>query len=176
MDATLADLEEMFRNLGPAAFRARWTHPVLVRQDSSGADEDAGFETGFMPRDTVDFDGPPPVSDAGAPGRVFAIFKPADRPFQERVGVGRARNTDVCIRLPRISKYHGYFTRSEDGGVHYFTDAGSKNGTTVDGDRLGPREPHELRPGSSVHLGPYHFVFYTAEALAELVGRRVDAH
>lgn len=175
MDRTIADLEEDFINLGAAAFRAQYRHPVLVRKDSDAADEGVGFRTEFMSRETLsamDSGERPPASAAKTPGQVHSIFKPAGKPFQERIGVGRAPNADVSVRLPRVSKYHGFFTRSDDGSF-LFTDAGSKNGTTIDGERLEARQAHAIAGGNSIHLGPYHFIFYLPEALHDLIERRV---
>lgn len=70
----------------------------------------------------------------------------------ERISVGRARNKDIVLRDPSVSKFHGWFTMDEYRSFQ-FADAGSKNGTTLNGRRLEARQPAPLNPGDSVVFG-----------------------
>jgi hypothetical protein len=70
----------------------------------------------------------------------------------ERISVGRARNKDIVLRDPSVSKFHGWFTMDEYRAFQ-FADAGSKNGTTVNGRRLDARQPLPLNPGDSLVFG-----------------------
>lgn len=70
----------------------------------------------------------------------------------ERISVGRARNKDIVLRDPSVSKFHGWFTMDEYRAFQ-FADAGSKNGTTINGKRLDARQPLPLNPGDNVVFG-----------------------
>ncbi|MCC6648510.1 MAG: sigma 54-interacting transcriptional regulator [Polyangiaceae bacterium] len=69
-----------------------------------------------------------------------------------RLGVfGRADAEAVGVRDARLSGQH--FTLSGHGGVPHVADAGSRNGTFVDGRRLGPTERVPLQDGTVVRAG-----------------------
>lgn len=66
-----------------------------------------------------------------------------------RTVVGRAREADVAISEHGVSRHHCTVIQS-DGGF-YIEDAGSTNGTLVNGDRVRSKE---LAPGDRIQLGP----------------------
>jgi len=64
------------------------------------------------------------------------------------------------LRHPRVSKFHAFFiTKAGDWSI---ADAGSTNGTTVNGVRLAPRKPALLRSGDQVGFGPIQTAFLDA--------------
>lgn len=84
--------------------------------------------------------------------QVFALAKrSAANPFSMMITFGRAPNNDLILELGQVSKFHGYF--SKQGEDWYVTDAGSTNGTTVDGVALEVRKPTLISPGAEVLLG-----------------------
>jgi hypothetical protein len=183
------------RRLGEERFAQKYPHAILLRrEDDAGEEPDANFHTAFMRRDfLVESDrpgsGPPQtplsISPAGSDlrpsdrpkphpvGEVLAIAKRQGAPFQDRIGVGRARNADICVLLPKVSKYHAFFTRKED-GAYTLTDAGSKNGTFIDGRQLAEKVAVPVEDGNEVLFGPYRFTFYTPEGFLSIVGRRAS--
>lgn len=177
-DLRIDDIVAEFKTIGDAAFRNRYRDPVLLRRDSAGGESQAAFHTAFMSRDMLrdtnelhESDLAP--SEGSEPGgEVVIVKKRAGGPFQERIGVGRARNADVHLPLPRVSKYHAYFTASDDRRQFFITDAGSKNGTLVDGAAIASRTPVPLQDGTEISIGPYLFLFYTPEGFHDLVSRR----
>lgn len=75
----------------------------------------------------------------------------ANRPLT----IGRTKATDVVIDDKTVSKLHAFFATQDDGTLR-LTDAGSTNGTFVDGVRL--RAPpagqeHVVAPGDVVRFG-----------------------
>lgn len=165
-----------YRDLGDAGFRRAHPHPVLLCREAGDKDE-ASFHTAFMSRDalfeTMSMnDGAPESGSESLEGRLFAVRKRQGGPFADRIGVGRARNADVSLPLPRVSKYHAYFSKEEGGTGYVLTDAGSKNGTSIDGAPLDPRTPHVVSDGAEITFGPYVFRFFTAAGFAEMVARR----
>jgi hypothetical protein len=177
------------RKLGDVRFAQRYAHAVLLRrEDDVGEEPDANFHTAFMRRDLLGDLGrpntgaetmrPPESRQSDRPkihpvGEILPVTKRQGAPFQERIGVGRARNADICVLLPKVSKYHAFFTRKEDGG-YTLTDAGSKNGTFVEGQLLAERVAVAVADGNEVLFGPYRFTFYTPSGFASIVTRRAS--
>lgn len=58
-------------------------------------------------------------------GEVYLL----DRPV---LTIGAARDNDVVVRLPGVSRLHARVVR-EGGGVYWVEDVGSRYGTTVNG-------------------------------------------
>lgn len=75
-----------------------------------------------------------------------------DAAYMDRVSLGRARNKDIVLRDPSVSKFHAWFEVAEDGAVT-IADAGSKNGTRVNGESLVARQPRQLALGDKLRFG-----------------------
>ena len=103
-------------------------------------------------------------------GSLFTLVFPL-RSAVHIVTVGRATGNDVEIPDPSVSRSHALIKRGE-GGVFLMRDAGSSNGTTVNGVSVlarGNGPPSELKPGDDVHLGRVACTFVDAEALRHFV-------
>lgn len=168
---------EWFERRGRSAFLVEFTHPVLVARENLETETEASFHTAFMSRtqflaemQKASGSGPDERPQIRA-GEVRLVRKAAGAAFADRVGVGRARNADVWLPNPRVSKYHAYFSGTPEAG-YTLTDADSRNGTWVDGEKLAPRTPVPLAEGSEVVFGPHRFTFYTPLGFCENIGRR----
>ncbi|MDH5490550.1 MAG: FHA domain-containing protein [Myxococcales bacterium] len=177
-DLRLEEIVQKYRQLGDAAFRNAYPHPMLVRRDARDGESEVAFHTAFMSRDmlrqTSELGQPDTLTDATRePGQqVLKVAKRAGGPFQDRIGIGRARNADVSLPLPRVSKYHGYFSWSLDGSEYFVTDAGSKNGTSVGGSLVPAKQAVPVSNGTEISFGPYRFLFYTPDGFADLIASR----
>ena len=171
--APLLDYVALYQRVGRGAFAREHHYPVLVRKDVAADSLNVGFHTAFSDSSGAR---PPrrPRSALALNGPVVRIEKRVGAPFAERIGVGRARNVDVCLALPRLSKFHAFFSCSDDLSKFFLTDAGSKNGTFVNGQQLEQRHAAELQNGDEVGLGPYSFVFLTPQGFAELLAKRSE--
>jgi len=76
----------------------------------------------------------------------------SDALYAERISVGRARNKDVVLRHPSVSKFHAWFEIGPD-GTAYVADAESKNLTRLNGETLLPRERTAVAHGDFVRFG-----------------------
>ena len=70
----------------------------------------------------------------------------------DRIVVGRARNKDVVLRHQSVSKFPAWFELDAEGTVRV-ADAGSTNGTKLDGRRLEPKELTEVPYGAQISFG-----------------------
>jgi hypothetical protein len=148
--------------------------PVLVRydEDDDDASPQRAYRTAFGRVESAHGAGPSPELDRDQElGIVVSIVKKEGAPFPEQIGLGRAANTDVCLPLGRMSKYHAFFREDGKGG-YVIADAGSKNGTWVDGSRLAPKHPVAVVDRSRIRVGPYKFLFYTWQGLLRLLAQR----
>lgn len=156
-------------------FRARGEGPFLVLQiPPAEATSKRSFKTiDVRPEDLkADHEArtAPPVA------YVFRVEKAeGSGAGQGMITIGRTKNNDIQIDHPKISKLHAYFRVGIQGEISII-DAGSKNGTTVDGERLTKAEAHPLKGGEAVALGTeisghYHTARTLYQALAaEKVG------
>lgn len=96
------------------------------------------------------------VSDFGeglVPGggaQVVWIRKRSEGVFSRLIGIGRTRNNDIVLPMAGVSKYHAYIQKDAETDTYTIADAGSKNGTLVDGSMLSPRHPMELQDNTPV--------------------------
>ena len=99
---------------------------------------------------------------------VFALLRKPGSVYRF-ISVGRTRNCDIPVPDESVSKLHALIR--EGGGTFVIEDAGSRNGTFVDGaaaQKRGEGEPSELRPGCTVAFGNVETRFYTPEAFQQL--------
>ncbi len=98
---------------------------------------------------------------------ILPIAKAANNPYSDRISLGRARNCDLVVRDPSVSKLHGHFRGSA--GELTFVDLGSQNGTRVNGNVLSRNVPHLIRDGDSMTLGSVKARIVGADALFDLL-------
>jgi FHA domain len=146
----------------PSAYVA-WPFPVLVRCDQYEDDEDRAFRTAYAKPDS-----PRVVGRSAEDAIAYLVRKRPGAAFPERIGVGRASNADVCVPLPRVSKYHAFFTLDERDG-YFLSDAGSKNKTFLDGVQLSGMDKAAVRDRARIRLGPYEFEFHDARGFLRLL-------
>jgi serine phosphatase RsbU (regulator of sigma subunit) len=79
--------------------------------------------------------------------------------WKERVTVGRARSCDVFLPDQWLSRQHAEIRRRS--GDYYVADLESKNGTLLNGERVG--EERRLRHGDVISLGEHHLTFSTVD-------------
>ena len=110
------------------------------------------------------------VSMNGANALVLPVSKSSRNPFSNLITLGRARNNDLILSSPSVSKVHAWFL---DGGPSgwFLQDNGSTNGTTHNDEPAAPRVNLTLRFGDTVGFGGVQAVFCDAAGVLELAQR-----
>lgn len=97
------------------------------------------------------------VTRVGAQPRTVSLETPV-------LTIGRAPEAGLTLADALVSRHHAE-VRVEAGAV-LLTDLGSSNGTFVDGQRLLPHQPHQLRDGVRIGIGPFELL-YDARAVTD---------
>jgi pSer/pThr/pTyr-binding forkhead associated (FHA) protein len=144
-------------------FAAQLEHCFLVLETALYEDEQVGFAT-----QVVD-----PISLKRSTFRrpqnieVLPIIKAPSNPYPDRVSVGRARNCDIVMRDPSISKLHAHFRVG--GAKLELVDIDSQNGTRVNGRALPPHQPSPVESGDTILFGSVAAKLVDANALYDLL-------
>ncbi|MFN2291268.1 MAG: FHA domain-containing protein [Anaerolineae bacterium] len=73
--------------------------------------------------------------------------------YKATLMLGRGHDNDIILEDPQISGEHAQLSLGREGWM--VGDLNSSNGTYVDGQRLAPRRPVVLQPGSVVQIGQF---------------------
>ncbi len=156
--------------LGRELFLETVVHATLVRQNRFRvARGSTAFPGPQAPR-------PPSYSDSFRPTWVdhsfgkcefFPLQTNASTPFVDLVTIGRTNRNDLHLRDFTISRTQAFF-RCRD-SVWHVCDAGSKNGTYVNGKALKPQTEAALKNGSLVQFGSIPMQFFTATGLYDIL-------
>jgi pSer/pThr/pTyr-binding forkhead associated (FHA) protein len=77
-----------------------------------------------------------------------------DRP---KTVIGRLRSNHLVLDSTTVSRHHGHVTK--DGQRYAVEDLNSRNGITINGERLKPNEPRTLSHADTLRLGDHQLVF-----------------
>jgi hypothetical protein len=83
----------------------------------------------------------------------LVVRHPRDEAGPPRVHVGRASDSDVVLLDDAVSARHAWFDLDTDSGWLSIADAGSRNGTRVNGTPLAPQAKTWLQPMDQVSFG-----------------------
>jgi hypothetical protein len=107
---------------------------------------------------------------AGLAVQVFPI-RAASESLMHLMTVGRTSRNDLTIPDISVSRFHAFFRRSPDNRFQ-LQDAGSTNGTTVNGISVCTKEagpPTDLDTGDNIRFGQIDVTFLKADALRSFV-------
>lgn len=120
----------------------------------------------------------PPKASGRDELTVLPVVKAANNPYPDRVSVGRARNCDVVVRDPSVSKLHAVIRI--DGESFSLVDVGSQNGTHLNGQRLLANEAVAIACNDEIILGTVNTIFMDGAGVHTLLvattGQRAGSH
>jgi hypothetical protein len=139
----IGEVRDELAALGPDGFARRYGRYFLVVTDPGKVDDFAGY-----------------VNTASRQGHDFGTDRSLERvmilpilPHKggERAVIGREEEADIRIANAKVSKQHAYFLLQ--GGLLSISDAGSKNGTWINGAPLGADDPVPVDVGDTLQFG-----------------------
>jgi hypothetical protein len=157
-----AQLRALANQVPRADFVARTQGRYLMVAAAVAAASDLGFDT------RVGSHGRLLQAAMEAGGRRILALEKTDRSPFSNISVGRARNCDVVLREPSVSKLHAHFLVSAAGWQ--LVDRGSANGTFHKGRKLDADHPVLLAPGDEILIGAVSCVFADAVVLFRELG------
>ncbi len=105
--------------------------------------------------------------------RVFGLIKSEGSPWMNRISVGRARNNDIVLPHNSVSKLHAHFTKGDTGGLT-LSDAGSRNGTRINAQRILDTDPVPISPGDLITFGGISVTHIDSGGLYDLTKELID--
>lgn len=170
-------LLKICRTMKEATFVASYPAHLIIRplqtdgaSDSSKAQPARGFATALAdPSSYTDED----IVAWDKTLALLPIVKRAGAIFQDRISVGRTRNSDIVIDHPKVSKFHAYFSISN--GSYMVSDADSTNGTFVAGQRISPNQNVMIGDETEVRFGTQPTIFILPHSLYRFLKNRREA-
>jgi hypothetical protein len=141
------DLIAMAEGMSRDAFEARVQVPsLLVRRADPVLSAPGIFDTdvGDVRRGSL-----PPSAGAA----VHPVLERGASAFTGKVWVGRAANCDVRLKGSSVSKLHAFLAYDSERRRWNLSDAGSTNGTFVNGVRLKAHASESLAPADTIQFG-----------------------
>jgi pSer/pThr/pTyr-binding forkhead associated (FHA) protein len=112
---------------------------------------------------------------AGVSVRVLPI-RAAKNSLTHLITIGRTSKNDLTISDISVSRFHAFFKRNPTGGFQLH-DAGSTNGTTVNGCSVSTKEagpPMNVTSGDNIRFGQIDVTFLEADALRSYITKFGD--
>jgi hypothetical protein len=164
---TLESLVPDARSLAPDAFAAKHGDAFLLFTAKRMTGPEGTGSTNLLLDDGDD----EPAGRTASLAVVAYPLRSRDPSKGPVVTLGRESRQDVVIPDMSVSRFHAFAKPGPDGAL-VLQDAGSTNGTTVNGQsvltaKAGP--PRKLKPGDNVRLGHIELTFTDARALREFV-------
>ncbi len=152
---------------GEEGFSREYPHPFLVLVFEPPPDEEEEDESTVQTRQTG-LSAIMQQEEAEATGkRVVPLVMPRGGRQTNRAVVGRQDGCQVQIRAQKVSREHAAFFERD--GRWWLEDLGSANGTRLNGKRLPPHRPNQLKSGDMVAFWMFLFQFVDEAAFRALL-------
>jgi hypothetical protein len=166
------ELLQLLASGGREAVAERVGAWVLVGAPNE-ADEDSWSYRTLSARSVREVSADGEVLTLGEDYRIYPVRKRSEA-FADTVLVGRASSNDCVIVDGSVSKLHARI-KLQAGVAAAIADAGSHNGTVVEGERVAPDTWRDLRADHLIELGDRMLRLMTDERLCGLLERLARA-
>lgn len=164
---TVQEYLEALQQQGEEALRGRLRHPVLLYPEKHGARGFSSYHTRMADRGTGSR-----IAGGGQEMRAYHVLAPPeDRSPTVKLLVGRGSEREYNIDHSTVSKRHAFILFDEQRKAYQLGDAGSTNGTLLNGQAVESGEPVYLRDGNVVSFGDCDYLFFSPDGFLELLKR-----
>jgi hypothetical protein len=115
----------------------------------------------------------PPTGGGNAVGEVIVVAKSDRNPFVGIITVGRAKNNDIILAAPSVSKLQAFIKQDDSEQSEQWTleDKNSTNDTQLNAQRLEPNQATALTIGDEIVFGEVRCVFTNFQGLLDTCSR-----
>ncbi len=163
---------EVFLEAGEEEFLARFNHPFLLFPEKHGPGGFTTYHTRMANRDSGS-----KIAGSGKEIKQFRVLPPKSESgpaFPKKQLIGRSTDRDFSIDHSTVSKRHAFIIFDEEKNSFRMGDAGSTNGTFLNGQAVEAGDPVYLRDGNVVSFGDCDYLFFSPSAFLDLL-RRLNA-
>jgi len=160
---------EALKREGEEAFRASYSYPFLLYPEKHGASGFATYHTKMAGRGAG-----ANIAGSGQEFKTYKVLVPKAGPdgtIGKKLLVGRSADRELAIDHSTVSKRHAFIIFNEEQGAYQLGDAGSTNGTFLNGQAVEAGEPIFIRDGNIVSFGDCDYMFFSPEGFVELLKR-----
>jgi hypothetical protein len=161
----LAQYLASFEDLALSQFVAAYPNGFLVEKSERFLDKDVMFQ--FL-TDVVEDEQvleqlrQGTVRSAVLEARVIEIAKRKDVTEPDKITIGRSPNNDIVVYNKLVSRKHAYLQVSSEDQSCFVVDAGSSNGTFLNGTQITPHKKYKLTDADEISIGPETKVLFFA--------------
>ncbi len=165
---TVKQYLEAFLELGESAFLEKYNHPFLLYPGKHGHGGFRSYHTQMADRTQG-----ANLAGSGKPLRDFMVLSPASSAkgkVPNKLLVGRSDDKDLSIDHSTVSKRHAFIIKDESGS-YKLGDAGSTNGTFLNGQRVETGEPVFIKDGNILSFGDCDYLYYSPRGFIDILAR-----
>lgn len=166
---TVQECLDAYLEQGEDAFLAKHGHPFLIYPEKKSVGGFSSYHTRMADREAG-----ARIAATGREMKQFRILPPnasADGKYPAKLLVGRAEERDFTIDHSTVSKRHAVLVFDEERQTYKLGDAGSTNGTFVNGHSVEAGDPVYIRDGSIVSFGDCDYMFFSPTGFVDLLKR-----
>jgi hypothetical protein len=160
---------ETYLEGGEEAFLSRFNHPFLLYPEKHGAGGFATYHTRMADRGAG-----AKIAGSGKEIKKFRVLPPNPSlgpDFPSKLLIGRSTDRDFAIDHSTVSKRHAFIALDDERSAYRLGDAGSTNGTFLNGQSVESGEPVYIRDGNIVSFGDCDYMFFSPLGFCELLKR-----
>ena len=161
---------ELLQQKGEQAILQKYAHPFLLYPEKYGKGSFTAYHTQMVSRPG----GAGGIAGVGKNILQFRVLSPNPElgtSYPRKMIVGRSPEREFCVDHSTVSKRHAVLIYDADRNSYRLGDAGSTNGTFLNGQSVEAGRPVYIKDGSVVTFGDCDFLFFSPRGFVELLKR-----